>query len=72
MTKWISWVAVLAVSNTAAYALVPSFQGLGDLDGGDFMSVANDVSADGSTVETYFRYSSYQGHLAALKTGIYS
>lgn len=42
----VSFVTCLNVSKTEA----ASFQGLGDLDGGPFFSVAHGVSADGSVV----------------------
>ena len=35
------------------FAVVPSFQALGDLSGGDYKSVALGISADGSTVVGY-------------------
>jgi len=38
------------LSASAALAVTPSFQGLGDLAGADVSSWANGVSADGSTV----------------------
>ena len=41
------FVVVLLTPGALAH---PSFQGLGELLGGDFLSVPNDVSADGSVV----------------------
>jgi len=47
-----AWVvlAALAAALASTASADPSFQGLGDLDGGDFHSEAFKVSADGSTV----------------------
>jgi probable HAF family extracellular repeat protein len=39
----------LSAYSRSARAAVPSFQGLGDLPGGNFGSLAHDVSADGTT-----------------------
>ncbi len=45
------WITVSVVSSLCVYAqATPSFQGLGDLPGGDFESLAQDVSADGQVV----------------------
>ncbi len=48
--KWIICAAVLAMGAAAAYGATPSFQGLGDLPGGDYGSYAASVSADGTVV----------------------
>ncbi len=50
-------VFVTALGCPAHASAGPSFQGLGDLSGGDFFSMAHGISADGSTVVGY----SYSG-----------
>lgn len=50
-TVFVSAIAVILLAASPANAA--SFQGLGDLSGGDFESIASDVSADGSVVVGY-------------------
>ena len=47
---WPACLAALGLIAVVASARTPSFQGLGDLPGGDFYSEALGISADGSTV----------------------
>ena len=47
---WALWVAVAALWLAGPIASAASFQGLGDLPGGSFWSVAGDVTPDGTVV----------------------
>jgi len=46
----VSVFAIIAILSTVSMAITARFQGLGDLPGGDFLSCATDISADGSVV----------------------
>lgn len=50
----------ITVFVSTSFAVTPSFQGLGDLSGGDYQSVALGISANGSTVVGYSNSASGQ------------
>jgi probable HAF family extracellular repeat protein len=48
----INWLTIFSISSFS-FAATPSFQGLGDLPGNSFFSVATDISGDGTVVVGY-------------------